>query len=80
MKHRNALETCGESPHGLRRKGDLRDQDDGVLPRVDDLADALEVNLGLAGAGDAVEKRYGKAVAQPGAQGVKNLLLILIED
>ncbi len=51
-----AGEALGEAAHGLRREGDLRHEDDGALAGGDGVVEGGEVDLGLAGAGDAVQE------------------------
>jgi hypothetical protein len=60
----DAFEAGGESFDGLRRERDLGDEDDRLLSGRDDLLDALEVELGFAGAGDAVEEVDGEMPAR----------------
>ena len=45
-----------EALDGLRGEGNLRHEHDGGLPALEDELDGLEVNLGLAAAGDAVKE------------------------
>jgi hypothetical protein len=49
-------EAAAEAADGLRRQGDLRDEDDHALPALQRLRGNLEVDLGLAGPGDPVEQ------------------------
>ena len=53
---------CRETVEELRRQRNLRHQDQALSPLAQSLRDGLEINLGLAGAGDAFEERDGEAV------------------
>ena len=49
-------ETHQKTAHGLRGEGNLRDEDDGLLAAPDGFLRGADVDFGLAGAGDSVEK------------------------
>jgi hypothetical protein len=74
------LKAGGEPAHGLRRQRDLGHQHDRAAALLDRLADAAEVDLGLAAAGDAHEQVDGEpAAGDARAQAVEDLLLVLVE-
>ena len=50
-------EALGEAVEELRGERDLRHQDQRLAPAPDGLGHRLEIDLGLAGAGDAVDQR-----------------------
>ena len=56
-----ALLAAGEEGAGER---DLGHEHERLLPALQALRDRLEIDLGLAGAGDAVEQGHGEAVAR----------------
>ena len=57
VKQRNRVaEAAPEAIHGLRSQRDLGHQDDRAPPARQRLPGRFEVDLGLAGAGDAVEQ------------------------
>ena len=62
--HAEALREAIEKLSGQR---DLRHQDQRLLAAADDLGDRLEIDFGLARAGDAVEQRDVKAAIRPQA-------------
>ena len=69
-------EALGETVEELRGQGDLGHEHQRLPSATDDLADGLEINLRLAGAGDAVEQ--GDAIAALGhgcMQGIRRLAL-----
>ena len=55
-----AGEAAFEAFHQLRGEGDLRDQHQRGFPLVDNVGDRLQVDLGLAAAGHAMEKERDK--------------------
>ena len=59
-------EALGEAVEELRGERDLRHQDQHLPAAPDDLGHRLEIDLGLARAGDAVDQRHREA-ALPGA-------------
>ena len=61
-------EPCREAVEELARQRDLRHQDQALAPARHRLGHRLEIHLGLAGAGDAVDEGDGKAVAHGLAQ------------
>ena len=64
-------EALSEAVEKLRGERDLRHQDQRLVLAADVLGHRLEINLGLAGAGDAVEQRHGvAALVDGGAQGI----------
>ncbi len=74
-------ETGRESPHRLRRQRDLGHQHDRLLPAVDHLADAVQIDFGLAAAGDAqqqVDREPASAITR-GSQHLHRMLLICID-
>src|SRR5579872_954289 len=54
-------ETPGETIEKLRRQGDFRQQDQRLSSRAKRLRQGLEIDLGLAGAGDAFQQRDGES-------------------
>ena len=59
------LEFAGAEPgleplDGLRRKRNLRHEHDGALALFECVGDGLKINLGLAAAGDAMEKKCSR--------------------
>ena len=53
-----------ESFDGLRRERNFRHQHDGALALLERVREGLEINLGLAAAGDAVEQK-GRKIGRP---------------
>ena len=77
MQHRHLVaETRGETLHRLRRKRDFRHHHDGALSQSEDVRDRLQINLGLAAAGDAVKQQrfLGR-----GENAIQRALLLRIE-
>ncbi len=74
-------ETALESLHGLRRERNLRNKHDGGFAETEHFLDGLQINLGLAAAGDAVEQDRLVRFRLPdgGAHFVKHLDLLRIE-
>ena len=58
--HRHA-EAGAEAGQGLRRQSDLRHQHQRLLAAGEAVGDRVQVDLGLAAAGDAVEQQRGEA-------------------
>ncbi len=56
VQHGHAAEPRAEAIDRLRRQADLGHQHDRLPPEVDYLLDGLDVDLGLAAAGDAVDE------------------------
>ena len=63
MQHRyERLQFAGAEPrleplNRLRRQRNFRHEDDGALALLERVGQRLKINLGLAGAGDAVQKK-----------------------
>ena len=65
----------------LRRQGDLRNQEHSTSPLLQDVFDELQVDRGLAGAGDTVKKCHaGLFLIGLIPQAVKGGLLLLVQD
>ena len=65
----------------LRSQGDLRDENQGLFPQSQGIGDGMQVDLGLAAAGDAVQQEGSKDPAvQSGVEGTPGLFLFGIED
>ena len=70
--HRRAAEAALEAVHELAGERDLGQHDERLPSLLEGARHGLEVDLGLAGAGDAVEQRDGEGVgAAGGAHGVR---------
>ena len=69
-------EARAEPAHHLRREGDLRHEDDRALARLERLGHHGQVHLGLAAAGDAVQKKRALAPPKGGEHGIQRLALI----
>ena len=65
--HRRAAEARREAVHELAGERDLGQHDEGLPPPLQRARHGLEVDLGLAGAGDAVEQRHGEALRVGGS-------------
>ena len=57
-----ARKACAEMAFELRREGDFGDEDQGLPAGREAVCDQVQVKLGLATAGDAVDEVYAKAV------------------
>lgn len=68
-------ETAAEALQPLRRQGDFRQQHQGLPPGGQAGGDGLEINLGLARAGDAVNDGNGKAARHRLTQMIRRRLL-----
>src|SRR5690348_2688843 len=79
MENGDMPEPSSKSSHGLWRQRDFRNQHDRPLPRGDNLPNALQINLGLAAAGDSKEQVDGESLIESRAKCVENLRLILVE-
>jgi hypothetical protein len=74
--HRHA-EAAAEALQGLRGQADLGHQHQRLLPRRQAIGDGVQVDLGLAAAGDAVEQRGREAAAR--AQAVPRGVLFFVQ-
>src|SRR6185295_18856281 len=68
-----ALLATGDELAGER---DLGHEDESLFALGKSLGDRLEIDLGLARTGHAVEERHGEAIARIGEQLVRGLLLL----
>jgi hypothetical protein len=76
-----AAKTPSEPFHELGSEGNFRDQDQGTLPGLDRGRNGLEVNLGLAASGDAVEEKRGEySPVKRGDEFRAGCGLMLVED
>ena len=80
--HPAGAEARLESFDSLRGEGNLGDQDDGALALLQSVGEGLEINFGLAAAGNTVEEegaRRGKLLIHGGRDGVKGFGLGIVE-
>ncbi len=56
VQYGDAIEAGAETTDGLRREADFGHEQDGLPSEADDVFDRLDVNFGLAAAGDAVDE------------------------
>jgi hypothetical protein len=75
--HRYA-EALAETRQRLRGQADLRDQYQRLPAARQAVGDGVQVDLGLAAAGDAIEQERGEAVG--GADGVGGDALFVVEE
>ena len=81
VQHRDErLQRAGAEPRlealdGLRREGDFRHEHDGAFALLQRVGDGLEIDLGLAAAGDAVEEegRGARGEGRGGGEGSSEL-------
>jgi hypothetical protein len=59
-------EAFGEATDGLGGEGDLWDEDDATFTLLDGVSEGVQIDFGLAGAGDAVENEAGTVLAIDG--------------
>ena len=69
-------EARAEPAHHLRRKGDFRHEDDRALARLERLGHHGQVYLGLAAAGNAVQKKRALAPPEGREHGIQRLALV----
>ncbi|MNM82014.1 hypothetical protein D3C81_940350 [compost metagenome] len=72
------IEALLEARQGLWSEVDLGNQHQGLLARLQGLADQLQIDLGLAAAGDAGQEK-GVEAGKTGAHGVEGCALLLVE-
>ena len=77
--HRRAAEAALEAVHELAGEGDLGQHDERLRAPLQGARHRLEVDLGLARAGDAVEQRHREAALGGGAQRVRGVRLRVAE-
>ena len=61
-----AGEVFGKAADGLGGEGDFGDEDDAALALLDGVTERVEIYLGLAGAGHAMEDEGGAVLAVDG--------------
>ncbi len=72
---RHAAEACREAVHELAGERDLRQHDERLTALLQRACHRLEVDCGLAGAGDAIEQRDGEGTVGCRAHGVHRACL-----
>ena len=81
MQHRHpAAKMRQKQLHQAGGQGDLRDHDNGPPPRRQGPLDQVEIDLGLAAAGNAIQQRsLGAVLLQQGGQALIGFLLLLVQ-